>query len=107
LSGDATSSDNMAVSVNVVTAGFDPNDILVDQSWIMHMDLPSADPLDYIIRFQNTGNDTAFNILINNPLPTNVDRYSFTFVDASYEVVLDYDNEEGMMQFRFFGIQLP
>ncbi len=104
---DEIPSNNLVVRHDTVTLGWDPNDILVDRDSILDTDLPTTDPLDYLIRFQNTGNDTAFNVLINNPLPTNVDRSSFSFVDASHEVVLDYDNEEGMMQFRFYGIQLP
>jgi uncharacterized repeat protein (TIGR01451 family) len=104
---DADPMNNISSRWDTIIASYDPNDILVDRSSILVSDLAELDPLDYLIRFQNTGNDTAFNISVWNPLPTNVDRSSFQFVDASHDVVLDYDNETGTMKFRFYNIQLP
>jgi hypothetical protein len=104
---DQVPSNNSASSEVLATASYDPNDITVDRDTLLHEELTTTDPLDYLIRFQNTGNDTAFNISVWNTFPTNVDRSSFQFVDASHDVVLDYDNETGTMKFRFYNIQLP
>ena len=104
---DVTPSDNSETVHSIITGSYDPNDILVDRNHILQSDLPTADALDYIIRFQNTGNDTAFTVLIKNPLPIRTDRFSFTYVGASHDVELDYSNDTQTMWFRFNNILLP
>jgi hypothetical protein len=53
------------------TGSFDPNDILVNEDTLTTTQLSNAPWLEYIIRFQNTGNDTAFTVKILNPIDTN------------------------------------
>ncbi|MBK6640466.1 MAG: hypothetical protein IPG39_04155 [Bacteroidetes bacterium] len=53
------------------TGSYDPNDILVNRSFIYDYEMPAPPDLEYIIRYQNTGNDTAFTVKILNPLDTN------------------------------------
>jgi hypothetical protein len=53
------------------TGSFDPNDILVSEDTLTTTQLSTAPWLEYIIRFQNTGNDTAFTVKILNPIDTN------------------------------------
>ena len=51
---------------SILTCAYDPNDKLVEPLGILdeHYTLMNQE-LDYTIRFQNTGNDTAFNVVLN------------------------------------------
>jgi hypothetical protein len=70
----------------------DPNDILVNEDTLTTTQLSNAPWLEYIIRFQNTGNDTAFTVKILNPIDTNKFNLStIEFVNASHPVNLKLD----------------
>jgi hypothetical protein len=61
--------------------------------------------LFYTIRFQNTGNDTAFQVILRDPLPEELDWFSLQPVNASHEfdVLLD---QSGLLEVRFSDIAL-
>ena len=107
ISGDATVSNNHATWEVPIIASFDPNDILVNRSYIQSTELVSPPFIDYIIRFQNTGNDTAFKVKINNPFPVGTDLNSFEFVASSHPVELSYENQDKTIWFTFNNILLP
>ena len=93
----------------VYTAGsIDPNDIIVNRSDFTTTELSASPWLEYIIRFQNTGNDTAFTVKILNPIDTNkLDISSIEFVNASHPVNLNWINYQRNMEFKFENILLP
>jgi uncharacterized repeat protein (TIGR01451 family) len=64
------------------------------------------DPLLYTIRFQNTGNDTAFNVIIRDTLDIDLDENTLDILSAShgYEAYLKPDRT---LEFRFMNILLP
>ena len=64
------------------------------------------DPLVYTVRFQNTGNDTAFNVIIRDTLDADLDLNSLEILSSShpYEAYLKQDRT---LEFRFMNIQLP
>ena len=64
------------------------------------------DPLVYTVRFQNTGNDTAFNIIIRDTLDADLDLNSLEILSSShpYEAYLKQDRT---LEFRFLNILLP
>ncbi len=92
--------------VEQLTCAYDPNDKSVfpvgtgDEGFI--------DPdqeLEYTIRFQNTGNDTAINVIIVDPLDSKFESSSFEFISSSHDVrILKEDN---MLTFSFDSIMLP
>jgi hypothetical protein len=89
------------------TGSFDPNDILVNKTKLTTNELSTAPWLDYIIRFQNTGNDTAFTVKILNPIDTNkLDISTIEFVNASHPVNLSWINYQRNMEFKFDNILL-
>ena len=89
------------------TGSFDPNDILVSEDTLTTTQLSNAPWLDYIIRFQNTGNDTAFTVKILNPIDTNkLNIASIEFVNASHPVDLSWINYQRNMEFKFENILL-
>jgi photosystem II stability/assembly factor-like uncharacterized protein len=87
---------------------FDPNDItgypqgITDKKYI-----GNSQQLEYIIRFQNTGTDTAFNVRIENELSTkelNIATLNLGAASHPYEFTL---NPNGKLIFTFKHILLP
>ena len=108
VAGDANPGCNYS-SWEVFTLGsFDPNDILVNRDTLFTTEIPNPPYLDYIIRFQNTGNDTAFNVKILNPLDTNkLQLNTLEYVASSHPVNMNFIYHERNMEFKFDNILLP
>jgi uncharacterized repeat protein (TIGR01451 family) len=104
--GDLT--NNTATNQRIVTGSYDPNDKLAATTsgsstvW----DLDADEWIDYTIRFQNTGTDTAFNILITDTLPAILDAGSLQVGTASHEHTWELIGQ-GILKFRFANILLP
>lgn len=92
-----------------IRCAIDPNDKLVnparDDVYPENYTL-FGERLEYTIRFQNTGNDTAFNIRLTDQLDANLDWTTFQPIAAShyYEATL---NENGLLSVFFRNILLP
>lgn len=89
-----------------IACSFDPNDKRSEATGD-HVDEFSLldDPLDYTIRFQNKGNDTAFIVVIRDTLDANLDRSTLQVVASSHdmETLLDAN---GLLTFTFRSIDL-
>jgi uncharacterized repeat protein (TIGR01451 family) len=102
---DTTPLNNIFKLKGTVTGSYDPNDKLVTPEQVSP-DYSSDQELIYTIRFQNTGNDTAFNVsildTIRNPLQLN----TFRLIGSSHkcEVLFKADN---VVEFYFPNILLP
>ncbi len=107
IAGDANPTCNLTYWEVLTTGSFDPNDILVSHDTLTSIDVANGQFLDYIIRFQNTGNDTAFTVKVLNPIDTNfLDLNSFRFLSSSNPVQLTWINWEKNMEFLFTNILL-
>ncbi len=62
-------------------------------------------PLDYLIRFQNTGTDTAFNIVVRDTLTSYLNASSLRI--KSYSHPMRYTIEDQVVSFYFDNILLP
>lgn len=108
IAGDANSSCNQSYWEVFTTGSFDPNDILVNTNILTTNEVLQGDFLHYIIRFQNTGNDTAFFVNILNPIDTNLlDLQTFEYISASHPVSIEWVNWEMNMKFKLENILLP
>jgi hypothetical protein len=107
ITGDANPACNTDTWEVAITGPVDPNDIIVSREELLTTEFPNPPFLEYLIRYQNVGNDTAFNVLIRNNLPGTLDFNSFEFVDASHPVEIDYGNSSRLLGFRFDNILLP
>jgi hypothetical protein len=108
LAGDANLQCNQSYWEEYTTGSYDPNDILVDEDTLISTQFPNPPFLEYLIRFQNTGNDTAFTVRILNLIDTTLlDLSSFEFVSSSHPVNLTWLPWERNMQFLFNNILLP
>ncbi|MBK8875495.1 MAG: T9SS type A sorting domain-containing protein [Bacteroidetes bacterium] len=108
LAGDANMLCNQSYWEVYTTGSYDPNDIVVDEDTLLSTQFPNPPFLEYLIRFQNTGNDTAFTVKVLNLIDTNkLDLSSFEFVASSHPVNLSWLPWERNMQFMFNNILLP
>jgi hypothetical protein len=108
LAGDANTICNSSYWEIFTTGSVDPNDILVDEDTLLTTQFPNPPLLEYIIRFQNTGNDTAFMVKVLNPIDTfNLQLNTFEFVASSHPVTINWIPWERNMEFEFENILLP
>lgn len=90
-----------------ITASYDPNDKLALPTGLYEQHfIPEITLLSYTIRFQNTGTDTAFNVIIYDELSEFLDISSFRPGAASHPYTFDIF-EDGTAKFTFANILLP
>jgi len=68
--------------------------------------LPDA-TMKYTVRFENLGNDTAFNIRIEDQLDPGLDINSYRFIQSSHEVTRQYIRSDRTLVFELNQIELP
>jgi uncharacterized repeat protein (TIGR01451 family) len=92
----------------ILVCGYDPNDKIATPAGIDSMGYIGTDvmQLDYTVRFQNTGTDTAFTIVIKDQLDENLNWTSFTPLASSHEMIIDVAYS-GEITFTFENIMLP
>ena len=72
---------------------YDPNDKAIFVNGVKDMTyVEQGDRVEYMIRFQNTGTDTAFTVKIDDPLSSKFDYLSVTPVAASHPYTWSIDN---------------
>lgn len=88
-------------------ASFDPNDLQAfENGEVVNAFVSQDSTLEYLIRFQNIGTDTAFNIKIVNHLDPDLDWPSFELTSASHPYSYILDNN-GTLSVIFRNILLP
>jgi hypothetical protein len=94
-------------SCQVIVGSYDPNDKSALPKGVAeaHIIYPNT-PIDYQIRFQNTGTDTAFTVIIRDTLADWMERTSFEPGPSSfpYQVAMQ---GHGILKFTFDNIRLP
>lgn len=107
VAGDADTTNNFDEWQSVITTSYDPNNKLVNDEVLSTTELASSPWLEYVINFQNTGNDTAFVIHVHDTLPSELNVQTFELLSSSHTVALNYDNDTRLMDFGFDNILLP
>jgi hypothetical protein len=107
VAGDANPACNYSYWEVHTIGSYDPNDIIVDKDTLLTTQFPNPPYLEYIIRFQNTGNDTAFTVRVLNNISQMLDVSSFEFVASSHPVNITYGAYARLMTFTFDNILLP
>lgn len=99
---------NMDSLEQVVQGPYDPNDKTVRPAGTGPLGYiaPETETLEYLIRFQNTGTDTAINVVIKDQLDPNLDWISLRPVAWSHDMEIEVDHE-GEISFIFNDIMLP
>ncbi|MCW3109826.1 MAG: hypothetical protein JWQ09_4332 [Segetibacter sp.] len=87
---DLIPSDDTSRLVQTVIGSYDPNDKTENNGGVIRpSQVKGADYLLYTIRFQNTGTDTAFNVVIRDTLSDKVDWNSLQMVSSSHNYQLN------------------
>lgn len=82
---DQDPKDNSFILHEDVIGSFDPNDKNENHAGQMSLDqLNAGEYLQYVIRFQNTGTDTAFNVYVRDTLANNLDWSTMEMLSASH-----------------------
>lgn len=106
LPNDADTTDNSASLIQTIRGSFDPND--KNENHNGKLDAAKAakgEFLSYMIRFQNTGNDTAFTVVVRDTLDKSLDIESLEILKASHAYTVAIKNNS--IQWTFFKINLP
>lgn len=91
----------------VISCSYDPNDKNVNPAGVGAPHFVEMNSwLYYQIRFQNTGTDTAFTVVILDTLDASLDRNTFSVTGSSHPVDVSY-TPSGEVTFRFNNILLP
>lgn len=98
---------NIDIDCIQTSASFDPND---KRGFPLgrtdaHLIRSNTD-LEYIIRFQNTGNDTAFTVVIQDALPPELDILSVESGVSSHNYTFNIQ-QNNILEWRFENILLP
>jgi uncharacterized repeat protein (TIGR01451 family) len=102
---DLTPLDNTSVLRQRVTGSYDPNDKKeIHDGRMLRSAISDGEKLQYTIRFQNTGNDTAFNIIIKDTLDAKLDWNSLQMINASHDYQLNV--RDGICTWTFNDIRL-
>lgn len=108
LSGDLTPADNVETSTLTVGGAYDPNDISVNYATLTLTDVQNATrSLDYTVRFQNIGTDTAFLVVLRDTLPTALLNLGTVQVLAASHTCLWRLVAGGILMVSFPNVQLP
>jgi Secretion system C-terminal sorting domain/Domain of unknown function DUF11 len=108
ISGDLTPADNVETSNLIVTGSYDPNDIAVNYPTLLLPDVQNgARPLDYTVRFQNIGTDTAFSVVLRDTLPADLLYLGTLQVLAASHTCTWRLGTGGVLTVSFPNIRLP
>ena len=93
---------------DVVSCAYDPNDKLVDPKGYgaFHAVPLTTDELAYTVRFQNTGNDTATDVVLRDFLDTALQAGTLHLMGASHTPTAIGIEPSGELVVRFNNIQL-
>jgi hypothetical protein len=105
-SADILLENNNSTATEMIINAYDPNDKMESHGEkILYSSFSSADYLYYTIRFENTGNASAINVMVNDLLDEQLDENSIQMIRSSHDYVLDRVGRN--LTWRFNDIQLP
>ncbi|HUH73537.1 MAG TPA: T9SS type A sorting domain-containing protein [Chitinophagales bacterium] len=102
---DVTPENNYYSITDTIIGSYDPNDKIVNYS-SLSPDLSNTAELIYTIRFQNTGTDTAFKVVVIDTIVGNLDPTSIRIIGSSHDFEWDFTGQ-GIATFVFDNILLP
>lgn len=97
------------IECQVVVGSYDPNDKQAIPTGIgtAKSILPKQRLLQYTIRFQNTGTDTAFRVVVRDTLDPHLDWSSVVPGLSSHRYTMEKDSQHRILKFVFDPIHLP
>jgi Secretion system C-terminal sorting domain/Domain of unknown function DUF11 len=101
--GDYNLLDNTDTVSQIVTGAYDPNDKQVTPRglFVRNQVIPTVDDYEFQIRFQNTGTDTAFTVVVRDTLDNVWNPASLRILSASHKYQFNLiDNKIGVWTFN-------
>ncbi|RYZ48021.1 MAG: hypothetical protein EOP49_19750, partial [Sphingobacteriales bacterium] len=89
---------------NLISGSYDPNNKNATPS-LTPAQVSDGTFINYLVRFQNTGTDTAFNVVVTDTLEARLDASSFQMLEASHPAIIKRNGQA--LTFEFLNIQLP
>jgi uncharacterized repeat protein (TIGR01451 family) len=106
VAGDETPTNDSSSIKQRLTGSFDPNDKNENNAGSIIPDfITTGKYLQYVIRFQNTGTDTAFTVIVKDTLDSKLDWSSLEMIAASHAYSFSIDNDK--LSWEFNNIRLP
>jgi uncharacterized repeat protein (TIGR01451 family) len=104
IAGDINTGNNSTSTTDTVRGGCDPNEMWVAPTGHIY----AGTQLKYTINFENTGNDTTYNVYVMDTLSDNVNARSVRLVAASNAMNVSYltANGHNIVRFDFPNINL-
>lgn len=101
-------SNNSDTLQQIITGSYDPNEKSVwpAADLMHHFSLLSDSVFRYTIRFQNTGNDTAFNVILVDTLNPYLDLTTIQFLGSSHPCRWEITGQN-ILQVHYTNINLP
>lgn len=102
VAGDETPVDNVDTLRMLVQGSYDPNDKRESHSGALYVaQYQAGQSLTYTVRFQNTGTDTAFNVIIMDTLSDRLDISTLEIIGGSHAYTFSLkDNKYGTFTFN-------
>ncbi len=93
-------------TTELLLCSFDPNNKTVSPDRDGEANLTLKDEeLEYTVRFQNLGNDTAFVVEIIDPIDPNIDQLTFQIIESSHATQMSISDDT--LTFIFENVLLP
>ena len=104
---DCDTTNNLSNDCHGLIGSWDPNDLqvaaqnFINEGFVMADDIDDNDELSYLIRFQNTGTDTAYNVKIKDMIPSQLNAstivmgassHNYNWVVINGELIIDFIN---------------
>ncbi|MBO9203079.1 MULTISPECIES: T9SS type A sorting domain-containing protein [Niastella] len=104
---DSTPADNRQSVIQVIVGSYDPNDKreITLPGKMNARQLKDREYLVYQIRFQNVGNDTAFNIVVRDTIEEKLDINTFEMIKADHAYTMQI-TQGRYVEWRFDNILL-
>jgi uncharacterized delta-60 repeat protein/uncharacterized repeat protein (TIGR01451 family) len=101
--------ENIAISCGQLTDSYDPNDKTAQPTGFTSSNfLLSSDKIEYTIRFQNTGSDDAYKVVIVDTLDQNLDLSTLLAGASSHDYTFMIEGiTRPVLRFTFDNIKLP
>lgn len=104
--GDTTPGNNVDARDMIVLSSYDPNDkVGMPAGQGPSGDIAPGTRLTYTIRFQNTGNFYATDVVLHDTLDPDMDQSTLEVVGGSHPFT--WHNDFGKLEFAFRNIMLP
>ena len=98
--------NNVDTLFQVLIGSYDPNDKTVHQGVLDEKYVLFDQTLDYTIRFQNTGTDTALMVNVYDTISSHMDMSTFQLLGTSHPCQIEIRNNN-LVVFHFYDILLP